>query len=147
MDHRTALGLAIARIEDMLKGDDGQAWKEAEKAIPTLRAALAAPQAPAATAGSVLADLDTAAARKWQGDPDAQRAGLFARAAAEIRRLQAPAAPVWRRLTASDLWQDSDIMAINGTALGLEMGRLVAFARAIESALARINGATLADKA
>ena len=37
----------------------------------------------------VLAELKSAAARKWQGDPAAQRAGLFARAAAEIERLTA----------------------------------------------------------
>ena len=37
----------------------------------------------------VLADLKSVAARKWQGDPAAQRAGLFARAAAEIERLTA----------------------------------------------------------
>ena len=37
---------------------------------------------------SVLKDLQDAAARKWQGDPAAQGAGLFARAAAEIERQQ-----------------------------------------------------------
>lgn len=37
----------------------------------------------------ILADLEQAAARKWAGDPDAQRAGLFARAAVEVRRLRA----------------------------------------------------------
>lgn len=36
----------------------------------------------------VLDELREAAARKWQGDPAAQRAGLFARAAAEIDRLR-----------------------------------------------------------
>lgn len=36
----------------------------------------------------VLGELREAAARKWQGDPAAQRAGLFARAAAEIDRLR-----------------------------------------------------------
>ena len=35
----------------------------------------------------VLAELKSVAARKWQGDPAAQRSGLFARAAAEIERL------------------------------------------------------------
>lgn len=35
-----ALLTAIWRLEDMLKGDDGQAWKEAEKALPGLRRAL-----------------------------------------------------------------------------------------------------------
>lgn len=34
------LKIAIDRIEDMLKGDDGQAWKEAEKALPGLKKAL-----------------------------------------------------------------------------------------------------------
>jgi acyl-CoA reductase-like NAD-dependent aldehyde dehydrogenase len=32
--------------------------------------------------------LQEIAARKWQGDPAAQRAGVFARAAAEIQRQQ-----------------------------------------------------------
>lgn len=36
------------------------------------------------TRRSVLAELQDAAARKWQGDPAAQGAGLFARAAAEM---------------------------------------------------------------
>ena len=31
------LRTAIWRIEDMLKGDDGQAWKEAERALPQLK--------------------------------------------------------------------------------------------------------------
>lgn len=35
-----ALEVAIWRLEDMLKADDGQAWKEAEKALPRLREAL-----------------------------------------------------------------------------------------------------------
>lgn len=36
----------------------------------------------------VLSELRQAAARKWQGDPAAQQAGLFARAAAEVERLK-----------------------------------------------------------
>ena len=36
----TPLKIAIDRLEDMLKGDDGQAWKEAEKALPGLKKAL-----------------------------------------------------------------------------------------------------------
>ena len=36
----------------------------------------------------VLDELRAAAARKWQGDPAAQRAGLFARAAAEVEELR-----------------------------------------------------------
>ena len=36
----------------------------------------------------VLDELRDAAARKWQGDPAAQRAGLFARAAAELADLR-----------------------------------------------------------
>ena len=36
-----------------------------------------------------MADLQRAAARKWQGDPACQQAGLFARAATEIERLRA----------------------------------------------------------
>lgn len=36
----------------------------------------------------VLAELRAAAARKWSGDPAAQRAGLFSRAAAEIENLR-----------------------------------------------------------
>ncbi len=34
---RNALQLAIDRLVDMLKGDDGQAWKEAERVLPLLR--------------------------------------------------------------------------------------------------------------
>lgn len=37
----TALGAAVARLQDMLQGDDGQAWKEAERALPGLLATLA----------------------------------------------------------------------------------------------------------
>jgi len=40
-----ALEKAIWRLEDMLMGDDGQAWKEAEKALPHLKAALLAARA------------------------------------------------------------------------------------------------------
>ena len=43
---------------------------------------------PAVWNRGVLAELQDAAARKWQGDPAAQGAGLFARAAAEIERQQ-----------------------------------------------------------
>ena len=35
-----ALQTAVNRIEDMLMGDDGQAWKEARKALPNLKALL-----------------------------------------------------------------------------------------------------------
>jgi hypothetical protein len=35
-----ALRVAINRLDDILQGDDGQAYKEAEKALPKLRAAL-----------------------------------------------------------------------------------------------------------
>lgn len=38
---KQALGEAIARLADMHKGDDGQAWKEAGRALPRLRATLA----------------------------------------------------------------------------------------------------------
>lgn len=38
---RGVLESARDRIKDMLKGDDGQAWKEAEKALPAIEAALA----------------------------------------------------------------------------------------------------------
>ena len=37
---KQALRTAIARIEDMLLGDDGQAWKEAQKSLPRLKAVL-----------------------------------------------------------------------------------------------------------
>ena len=37
---RAALQSARDRIVDMLKGDDGQAWKEAEKALPAIEKAL-----------------------------------------------------------------------------------------------------------
>lgn len=51
----------------------------------------------------VLSELREAAARKWQGDPEAQRAGLFARAAAEVERLRADLAA----MTADrDSWAD-----------------------------------------
>lgn len=38
--YREALQRAIERIEDLLKGDDGQAWKEAQKVLPKLKQAL-----------------------------------------------------------------------------------------------------------
>jgi len=41
-----------------------------------------------APARDVLDELRAAAARKWAGDPAAQRAGLFSRAAAEIEDLR-----------------------------------------------------------
>lgn len=37
---RPTLELARDRLADMLKGDDGQAWKEAEKAMPQIEKAL-----------------------------------------------------------------------------------------------------------
>ena len=40
---RAALQVAIWRIEDMLKSDDGQSFKEAAKALPGLKAALSYP--------------------------------------------------------------------------------------------------------
>ena len=40
-----ALRVACHRINDMLMGDDGQAWKEAEKALPKLLAAIPQPDA------------------------------------------------------------------------------------------------------
>lgn len=36
-----ALERSIGRIEDMLKADDGQAWKETERALPVLKEVLA----------------------------------------------------------------------------------------------------------
>ena len=36
-----ALERAIGRIEDMLMADDGQAWKETERALPVLKEVLA----------------------------------------------------------------------------------------------------------
>lgn len=53
-----------------------------------LEAADALGSASPAQERDILADLQAAAARKWRGDPAAQRAGLFARAAAEIERLR-----------------------------------------------------------
>ena len=38
---------------------------------------------------TILAELQTAAARKWQGDPACQQAGLFWRAVVELERLTA----------------------------------------------------------
>ena len=37
---RKQLRVAVARIEDMLQGDDAQAWDEAEKALPAMKRAL-----------------------------------------------------------------------------------------------------------
>lgn len=37
---REALEIAVGRIEDMLKADDGQAWKETERRLPTLKLAI-----------------------------------------------------------------------------------------------------------
>lgn len=37
---REVLQLAHDRLADMLRGDDGQAWKEAERAMPLIKAAL-----------------------------------------------------------------------------------------------------------
>lgn len=37
-DTRDGLGTALDRIHDMLRDDDGQAWKEAKKALPRLEA-------------------------------------------------------------------------------------------------------------
>ena len=37
---RTQLQIAVARLEDMLLGDDAQAWDEAEKALPAMKRAL-----------------------------------------------------------------------------------------------------------
>ena len=37
---RKQLRVAIARLEDMLQGDDAQAWDEAEKALPAMKRAL-----------------------------------------------------------------------------------------------------------
>lgn len=45
-------------------------------------------KAAGASERDVLAELRAAASRKWQGDPAAQRAGLFARAAAEVEELR-----------------------------------------------------------
>ena len=38
-----ALQMAVDRLADMLQGDDGQAWQEAERTLPRLRAALELP--------------------------------------------------------------------------------------------------------
>lgn len=37
---QNALLLAVNRLKDMLHGDDGQAWKEAEKALPYIERVL-----------------------------------------------------------------------------------------------------------
>lgn len=42
---RTALQTAVDRLADMLKGDDGQAWDEARKALPQLHAELSIAEA------------------------------------------------------------------------------------------------------
>jgi len=36
-----SLQIAVGRIKDMLRDDDGQAWKEAEKWLPKLQATIA----------------------------------------------------------------------------------------------------------
>lgn len=62
---------------------------------PAVRGPLDAPVVPLVPSRDVLADLQRAASRKWQGNQACQQAGLFARAAAEIERLRA--APFWWR--------------------------------------------------
>lgn len=62
-----------------------------DKNAPTLQAAglpLEARVVPLVPERDVLDELRDAAARKWHGDPAAQRAGLFARAADEVLRLR-----------------------------------------------------------
>lgn len=51
-----ALQSAHARLTDMLMGDDGQAWREAERALPKIAAALPAQHLACATAGRCTAD-------------------------------------------------------------------------------------------
>lgn len=73
----------------------------------TLPAADAAPD--------VLDDLRVAATRKWQGDPDAQQCGLFARAAAEIETLRgalAAAHRMWNKQAAQDAMTDEQTAAL-----------------------------------
>lgn len=78
-----------------LDADDGWVldWCGAAPALQVLAwAEPAGPDAIAALRGSgcdVLDDLNAAAAAKWRGNPSAQRAGLFARAADEVSRLRA----------------------------------------------------------
>lgn len=61
----------------------------------------------------VLTDLREAAARKWQGDPEAQRAGLFARAADEVERLRAENAELrqWEETHISVRRRDTQALA------------------------------------
>lgn len=56
MNTAEALIIAVARIEDLLKNDDPQAWKEAERVLPQLREAVAK-AAPAAPQGMRLAPI------------------------------------------------------------------------------------------
>jgi len=54
---------AIYRLEDMLEGDDGQAWDEAEKALPAMKKALE--EDPAVSLASRDAEQQAAAIDKW----------------------------------------------------------------------------------
>ncbi len=65
------------------------------------------PRRPAAER-DVLDDLSRAAAAKWRGDPAAQQWGLFARAAAEIKRLRNEAA---ERERLGERWRAAGLMA------------------------------------
>jgi acyl-CoA reductase-like NAD-dependent aldehyde dehydrogenase len=54
----------------------------------------------------VLADLQQAADRKWQGDPACQQAGLFARAAAEIAALREALSEIRDRIKGHPAYED-----------------------------------------
>lgn len=54
MNTAEALIIAVARLEDLLKNDDGQAWKEAAKALPQLHQAAA------------IAELEAIHAKLWR---------------------------------------------------------------------------------
>lgn len=60
---RKQLQSAIYRLEDMLEGDDGQAWDEAEKALPAMKKALE--EDSAASLASRDAEQQAAAIDKW----------------------------------------------------------------------------------
>lgn len=134
---REALALAIARLEDMLKGDDGQAWKEAERALPGLRAALAQPAEPVAGWRMVPVEPTTDMRNAFHAvtDDEALQLGESgSRWAAMVAAAPPAPQPAGRALTADDLWNNHEIMSINGAEAGLSMDTLLKLVRAIERA-------------
>lgn len=70
---RAALERAIDCLKDMLMGDDGQAWKETEKALPGIETALSGTSDPLAEvraearrAASLVASVASASMPQWE---------------------------------------------------------------------------------